>query len=118
MAAEEEDVRLSFSHKYQLDKYQIILNNQDIDLKTEQSPQQKGEGDEKATLKKVESMEIWGRREMGPGWCRGEEAKVMEEGQKRTEGEDGNTQRNLWGEHFPIAIGLNFMNSCNQRLIT
>lgn len=58
MAAEEEDVRLSFSHKYQLDKYQIILNNQDIDLKTEQSPQQKGEGDEKATLKKVESMEI------------------------------------------------------------
>lgn len=32
---------------------------------------------------------------MGPGWCRGEEAKVMEEGQKRTEGEDGNTQRNL-----------------------
>ena len=33
---------------------------------------------------------------MDPGWCGGEEAKVMEEGQKRMEGEeDGTTQRNL-----------------------
>lgn len=32
---------------------------------------------------------------MDPDWCGEEEAKVMKEGQKRTEGEDRNTQRNL-----------------------
>ena len=54
-----------------------------------------------ATLKKVGSTEMWFRGEMDHRCCRGEEAVVLEKGERKR-----STQGNTKGECFPKAIGL------------
>lgn len=80
MVAQQEDPRLAFSLEHNQINYQIILNTQEIDVRTDKTNCTNRRRND-ATSKKVESAETWFGRETDLGCCRGNGALVAEKGE-------------------------------------
>ena len=84
----------------QLEKYHIILNTPEINLKVGRE-NSKTKGREEATLKMVGSAETWSMEETDPDCYGGKGAVIAERGER-----ERSIQGNAQGECFPMAIGL------------